>query len=49
MLVPINMRLLRDGLVVSVSASHALDRGFASLSGHTKDQYKNGWPTNCLG
>ena len=29
-------------LVVSMSASHAVGRGFASRPGHTKDQYKNG-------
>ena len=33
-------------LVVSVSASHALGRGFAPRPGHTKDHLKNG--TNCL-
>ena len=38
--------LLRDGLVVSVSASHAVGRGFASRSGHTEDHHKN--DTNCL-
>ena len=36
---------LTDGLVVSVSASHAVDRGFASQPGHTKD-HNNG--INCL-
>ena len=36
----------RGGLVVSVSASHAVGRGFASQSGHTKCHHKNG--TNCL-
>ena len=36
----------RVGLVVSVSASHAVGRGFASLLGYTKDHHKNG--TNCL-
>ena len=30
------------GLVVSVSASHAVGRGFASRSDHTKDHHKNG-------
>ena len=34
------------GLVVSVSASHTVGRGFASRPGHTKDHHKNG--TNCL-
>ena len=32
--------LCRLGLVVSVSASHAVDRGFTSRSGHTKDLHK---------
>ena len=36
----------RDGLVVSVSASHAVGRDFASRTGHTKDHHKIG--TNCL-
>ena len=36
------------GLVVSVSASHTVDRGFASWPGHTKDHHKNGTCTNCL-
>ena len=36
----------RVGLVVSVSASHAEGREFASRPGHTKDHQKNG--TNCL-
>ena len=36
----------RFGLVVSVSASHTVGRGFASRPGHTKDLHKNG--TNCL-
>ena len=36
----------RVGLVVSLSASHTVGRGFASRPGHTKDQYKNGM--NCL-
>ena len=36
----------RDGLVVSVSASHAVGRGFAHHVGHTKYHHKNG--TNCL-
>ena len=35
-----------DGLVVSVSASHAVGHGFAPVQGHTKDQHING--TNCL-
>ena len=34
------------GLVVSVSASHAVGHGFAPRPGHTKDHHKNG--TNCL-
>ena len=33
-------------IAVNVSASHAVDLGFASQPGPTKDQYKNG--TNCL-
>ena len=36
----------RVGLMVSVSASHTIGRGFASRPGHTKDHHKNG--TNCL-
>ena len=36
----------RVGLVVSVSSSHTVVCGFASRSGHTKDQHKNG--KNCL-
>ena len=36
----------RVGLVVSVSASHTVGRGFASQSGHTKDHHENG--TYCL-
>ena len=36
----------RVGLVVSVSASHTVGRGFAPMSGHTKDHHKNG--TDCL-
>ena len=35
----------RVGLVVSVSASTKVDRGFASRPGHIKDHHKNG--TNC--
>ena len=35
-----------DGLVVSVSNYHAVDRGFAPKSGHTNDHKENG--TNCL-
>ena len=35
----------RDGLVVSVFASHAVGRGFAP-AGHTKDHHNNG--KNCL-
>ena len=34
------------GLVVSVSASHRVGRGFTSRPGHTKDHHKMG--TNCL-
>ena len=34
-----------DGLVVSVSASHVVGRGFAFWLRHTKDQHKIG--TNC--
>ena len=34
------------GLVVSVSASHAVGRGFASRSGNAKGHNKN--DTNCL-
>ena len=30
-----------NGLVVSMSASHAVGRGFASLPTHTKDHQKN--------
>ena len=36
----------RDGLAVSVSASHTVGRGFASRLSHTEKQNKNG--TNCL-
>ena len=36
----------RDGLVVSVIASHAVARGFALRPGHTKDHHKNG--AHCL-
>ena len=36
----------RVGLVVSVSASHTVGRGFVSRPGHTKDHHKN--CTNCL-
>ena len=36
----------RYGLVVSLSASHAVGHRFASRLGHTKDHHKNG--TNCL-
>ena len=36
------LRPRRDGLVVSVSASHAVGCGFASRSVHTKDHLKNG-------
>ena len=38
--------LCRAGLVVSVSASHMVGRGFASQRVHTKHHHKNG--TNCL-
>ena len=36
----------RAGLVVSVSASHTVGRGFESWPGHTKHHHKNG--ANCL-
>ena len=36
----------RVGLVVSVSASHTVGRGFASWLVHTKNHHKNG--TNCI-
>ena len=36
----------RVDLVVSVSASHTVGRGFASRPDNTKDHHKNG--TNCL-
>ena len=36
----------RDGLVVSVSASHAVVCGFASRLGHSKDHHK--YSTNCI-
>ena len=36
----------QDGLLVSVSASHSVGRGFAPRPGHVKDHHKNG--TNCL-
>ena len=36
----------RVGLLVSVSAPHAVGHGFAPRPGHTKDHHKNG--TNCL-
>ena len=36
----------RDGLVVSVSASHAIGRRFVPWLVHTKDHHKNG--ANCL-
>ena len=35
-----------SGLLVSVSAYHAVDRGFMPRQGHTKDHHRNG--TNCL-
>ena len=34
------------GLVVSLSASHAVGRGFMPRTGHTKGHHRNG--TNCL-
>ena len=40
------MKRCRDGLVVSVSASHTVGREFTSQPGHTKYHHKNG--TNCL-
>ena len=37
------------GLVVSLSASHVVGRGFASQLGHTKDHHKNGTkPAPCM-
>ena len=33
--------LSRDGLVVSVSPSHAVGRVFSSQTGHAKDHHKN--------
>ena len=36
----------RNGLMVRVSASHAVSRGFVPETGHTKHYHKNG--TNCL-
>ena len=36
----------RVGLVVSVSASRTIGRGFASRPGYTKDHHKDG--PNCL-
>ena len=33
-------------LMVKVSTSHLVVRGFAAYPGHTKDHHKNG--TNCL-
>ena len=39
-------RLYWVGIVISMSASHMVGRGFASPPGHTKDHQKNG--TNCL-
>ena len=36
------IRPLQDGLVVSMSASHAAGRGFAPQLGLTKDHHKNG-------
>ena len=34
-------KLCQDGLVVSVSTSHAVGHGLWSSLGHTKDHYKN--------
>ena len=36
------------GLVVSVSASHAVGCEFVPLLGHDKDHHKNGIDTPCL-
>ena len=36
------VRLRQDGLVVGVSASHAVGHGFVSRPGHTKNHHKNG-------
>ena len=42
----LNLYILGEvGLVVSMSASHAVGRGFSPRSGYTKDHNKNG--TNC--
>ena len=38
----------RVGLVVSVSASHTVGRGFASRPGHTKGHHKNVTNLHCL-
>ena len=40
------VRLCRVGLVVTVSASHKVGRGFASQPGDTKNHHKSG--TNSL-
>ena len=37
----------RGDLLVSVSASHVVSRGFASRRGHTKDHYKENKLTPC--
>ena len=42
----IQVLLRRVGLVVNMSASHAVGRRFAPLPGHAKDNHING--TNCL-
>ena len=41
-----NEKPCRVDLMVSVSISHTVGRGFVFRSGHTKDHHKNG--TNCL-
>ena len=41
-----HFRTCRVGLVVSVSASYTVGRGFASRPGDIKDHHKNG--TSCL-
>ena len=38
----------RVDLVVGVTASHAVGRGFASQTGHTKDHNKHGTYCLCL-
>ena len=37
-----NLSPRQDGLVVSVSACHAVGRGFAPRLGHTKDHHEKG-------